>query len=943
MNAYRLLRRGRCSVGLGAAALLLAACAGAPPARQASAVLASLDSDTAHSALPAVPTPMDAPDPQSALDNYRALLDLDISPDIRLEAERRIADLKVRIADENGNTGNRSQQETAEAIAVYHRLLAMRPHAAGNDEILYQLARAEQNSGDTGAALRALGELTRDYPQSRLLMAAHYTRGEILFAEHEFRAAENEYAAAATSSGALLLPARYKLGWSLYKQGEYERSITAFLQLLDEVLPNPVSADPAEALKQVPPQQVDLLRDCLHVIDLSLYPLGGANAAGSYFDQHGEPRYSELIYNSLAASYLEKQQYSDAAHSYAAYITRHPESADAPFLQARILAAYSAGGFTDTLIAEEERYARTYAADAPYWNGRQVPAEILATLRRQFEELARYHHALAQKDPHGHAADYAVAAEWYRKILRDFPQDAQAAAINQLLADALLDSGQLRAAAEEYTHTAYDHPRNAQSAAAAYAAAQTYERYLRSAPTAEHDDALRLAADSAQRFATEFPEHPQALTALTRAAENWQALGAQEQAIAAAQQVVAAQPAAAVAQQRSAWAVLANAEFALGHYAAAERADSALLPLLGNDAQQSREVREQLAASIYKQGEAARAAGDLATAAASFARVASAAPGASITATADYDAAAAYIALQDWPHAENLLRGFRSAHPDNPLQMDVDRKLAVVYQQGNKGGAAADTYARIAADTAQPASARQEAAWQAAQLYDQAKDTPAAAHAYQLYAEHYPLPFEQLLTARERIAELARHDSDGRAYDAALHALLDLDDTAGSARNERSRALAARASLELGRRQAAAADHVTLVLPLQEHLTQRRHATEAALELLRRAADYGYSDITTAADYEIGALYHALSRALLASQRPANLRGEALEQYNLLLEEQAEPFDEKAIAAHELNLQRVADNLYDEWVARSVAALAELAPAQYGKQERRDTVYDSLR
>ena len=59
--------------------------------------------------------------------------------------------------------------------------------------------------------------------------------------------------------------------------------------------------------------------------------------------------------------------------------------------------------------------------------------------------------------------------------------------------------------------------------------------------------------------------------------------------------------------------------------------------------------------------------------------------------------------------------------------------------------------------------------------------------------------------------------------------------------------------------------------------------------------------MTTAANYEIAELYHALSKDLYASERPAELNTDELEQYDILLEEQAFPFEEEAIELHEKN------------------------------------------
>ena len=66
-----------------------------------------------------------------------------------------------------------------------------------------------------------------------------------------------------------------------------------------------------------------------------------------------------------------------------------------------------------------------------------------------------------------------------------------------------------------------------------------------------------------------------------------------------------------------------------------------------------------------------------------------------------------------------------------------------------------------------------------------------------------------------------------------------------------------------------------------------------------KAADYGVAEVTTAANYEIAELYHSLSKDLFASERPKELSKDELEQYDILLEEQAFPFEEEAIELHE--------------------------------------------
>jgi hypothetical protein len=238
---------------------------------------------------------------------------------------------------------------------------------------------------------------------------------------------------------------------------------------------------------------------------------------------------------------------------------------------------------------------------------------------------------------------------------------------------------------------------------------------------------------------------------------------------------------------------------------------------------------------------------------------------------------------------------------------------------------------------------RADAAWLAATLYDKSASPVLAMQAYEYYLTQFPQPLDRSLDARRRLADIAQNElHDGARYRHWLQEIVQADSLAGAGRSDASKLMAAQASLELGRLEAATARAQALTLPLQKSLAQRKTATEAAIATLSRAASYGYADVTTAATFELGTVYRDFGKAILNSARPANLNGEELEQYVLLLEEQAYPFEEKAIEAHEANLQRLRQGLWNDWIHKSAGALAELAPAKYGKHDQRETSYESL-
>jgi len=58
-----------------------------------------------------------------------------------------------------------------------------------------------------------------------------------------------------------------------------------------------------------------------------------------------------------------------------------------------------------------------------------------------------------------------------------------------------------------------------------------------------------------------------------------------------------------------------------------------------------------------------------------------------------------------------------------------------------------------------------------------------------------------------------------------------------------------------------------------------------------------------------------------------------MQEYESALEETAFPFEEKAIAIHEKNLELLASGVYNAWTDKSLARLAQLMPGRYAKPE----------
>jgi tetratricopeptide (TPR) repeat protein len=517
--------------------------------------------------------------------------------------------------------------------------------------------------------------------------------------------------------------------------------------------------------------------------------------------------------------------------------------------------------------------------------------------------------------------------------LTSFPDDPESAVTNFLLGDTLFESRQYLSAAKEYEHTAYGYPRHDKAAAAGYAALVAYGKHEETQSGESKAAVHSQSVDSSLRFAATFPEHPESGQVLSNAATDLYAAKDYPRAMGAAESLLARQPPVDAAKQRIAWTVIANANFDQGVFDKAETAylrAEALMP--PNDPQHA-VIVERLAASIYRQGELKSQNGDSAGAVEDFLRVAKSAPGSTVRTNADFDAAALLITNKQWDRAIEVLEGFRRNFPKSPLQADVTRKLAVAYSESNHPAKAAVEFQRIAETAEEGPEVQREATLQAAALYEKAGDTAQSRAMLEAFVKHFPQPLNPAMEAREKLRQIAAQGQDHERENFWLRDIIGADRAAGAQRTDRSRALAAKATLKLAIPVRDEFMRIKLVAPLKKTLSEKRKAMEAAVKAYTQAADYQVAEVTTAATFESAELYRQLGKDLMSSQRPKNLSKDELEQYDVLLEEQAFPFEEEAIKLHEVNAARSKEGTYDEWVQKSFAALAELNPGRYRKVE----------
>lgn len=867
----------------------------------------------------------------AAMHHYQAFLDETPDNVYVPEALRRLADLHLANEQDALMDGRELAAGESKAAQLYAELLERFPDHERNDSALYQLARAHEQTGEPEPAMQALTRYADNYQAADKYDETQFRRGEYLFVRRDYPGAEAAYQAVLDKGAAsdFHQQALYKIGWARFKQNRYRDALHAYLALLDENIGDLSSATLPEDMQRAKKER---LNDTLRAVSLSFSYLGSTNDVRDYFRAQGQRNYEPLVYAKLAALHLSKERFTDAAETYRLFADVHPQHREAPLFQSRVIDVYKKAGFSERVLEEKQAFIEHYVPSSNYWK-QHDPAEspdVLKQVQRHLRDVARHYHALAQQQKK--PAIWASAGHWYKLYLQSFPDSKQAPYMNFLYAELLTSSGQHGLAAVQYERTAYEYDTHEKTAEAGYAALLAYQKHEPALKGNAKVEWHRRGIASALRFAEANPQHKQTLAVRTLAAQQLFVLKEYAAAIAAAQPVTE-NPKAPKDLQLSCWTVIAHAQFDRADYLRAELAYRQVLARTGRKDKQRNKLQEKLAASIYKQGEQEKAAGNLAGAAEHFLRIASVLPNSSINVTAQYDAAAAYIALQQWPTAIRILEQWRRANPKHKLQADVTRKLAVLYSENKQPLRAAGEFERIAASEKDPAL-RREAAWTTAGLYQQAGRDQQAIAAWKRFVKQFPQPVEQVMEAQFKLVSLYEKNNVPTKQRYWQKQIIATDRKAGRQRSERTRFLAAHAQLALVAPNHAAYRQVQLKEPLQRNLKLKKKYMQATIKGYKDAAAYKVADVTTQATFHIGELYGEFGKALMESERPRNLNAEELEQYDILLEEQAYPFEEKAITVHETNAQRIADGLYDAWVRKSMSTLAELMPVRYDKQEK---------
>lgn len=867
-------------------------------------------------------------------------------------------------------------------VEFYKDLLERMPAAESRAEIYYELAKNYDLLTQKEDSIAALKTLADKYPTTPHLTEVRFRLGEDAFAKNRFLEAEAYYAKVLEDSKSNFYdPALYKRAWSLYRAAEFEAAVPLFFSYAEKIWVKP----------QKTKQEEESLQNSLDVISLSFIQQDGARSLNAYFDKVGEKFYESIIYNRLAKTYIDKKIYKEAAETYAAFIERHPLDPDAPELSSAIINTYDLGGFPSLVVSAKEKFVEHYDVNSAYWkqSSPETQARLRPTLEGHIIDLAKHYHATAQQN--GLATDYEKAAKWYRAHLALNPKEEDAIVVNQLLAEVLYSAKNYKDAIVEFEKTAYGYTSNTKANDAAYFALLSYQEWdkqlaadatarkqivpQRVASTLKFAEAFPQDAntsvvmqgliqfiyenykeydDTAKQLSTDIEKQVTRIVA-TLPQEKSSGLMVQgltnlylnfkdyESAVRTARALLAIEPPVDETLRLEAATVIADAQFDKGNLEEADKAYQQVLAFNIKDVKQKSRYQDRLATTYYRQAEKLRDDKNPEQASQIFLKAAEVASDAKLKATADFDAADVLYKAEKYAEAIPVLIAFKAKHPDNPLAQDMLEKLAFAYEKSGDLASAAQQFQAIALrdQKKNPAAAR-EAVWAAAETYEKAKQPEQALKIYQQVIADSTNPVDLRAEAYNRMYTYYDKNNLSTEAQTTLKGIAQFYDKLGDKAPPRVKYLGAMAHFKLAQPVYDAFAALPLTQPLKASIAPKKKAMQTAINAYNKVASIGVAEFTTAANYQQALIYQKLSADLMASEKPKGMDELVLEQYTLLLEEQAEPFNQKAIEIYKANANLVKQEVYDGFVQKSFNALAELEPGRYKKSEQIEDAIDEI-
>lgn len=861
---------------------------------------------------------------------YVKLFENSTSPDVKIDALNRINNLSAKYGISGKKLNIDRVKQSQVLLESYEAIVDSGIFYERMDELLYQTGKATTFTGNSQDAIKRLKLLVGLYPNSPLVDESMFRIAEAHFQLGEYAEAEAQYKKllAFGVSDEFHAQAKFKLAWSVFRQDRYDEAAKHAFSVLDSYK----ALQGAITLAELDLDDADLVEDTLRLLAIQFSKEDSAKSIMATQVAQGTEAYAYLLHNALLQLYLSQDRFEEAAIVASSYAGAYNTEFIAYDMALNAIKAYKKGEFEIQTWNAKQDFVANFGIDSHYWAQlknaqRDIVRPHLALYGQELAHL--YYVRMGQRRGKPEHRDFALrSADYYLMLTRLNPSDENNGGFVFLAAEAQRDIGEFKKAIQLYERSGFDEPIHNDSQRAAYASVLSYDEWSREIKNTSPQMVAGKRANIL-RYAQTLPEDSETPELLAYLANAYFEEGNLQSAADTATRVISAQQTKNATRYAS-LLVKAHSHYGLSQYAQAETDYSlALRDELTSRRGLQKDLSERLALTIFRQAEQAEDAG---VSAELYLRVVDLVPSASLVPQALFNAATKQLEVSSLTSAISSLTFLQNTYPEHELYNDATEKLIYAYEQNGEWLSAADKLKEWSAlHKSRNPRVASNALFQSAEYYQKSGMGVQATESYQRFVAEYPSEFGLNIEALDRIAQHYQ-PSDRSRYAQSLKRLVDYEASNKRKRTARSASLAAQASFTLTEPLIELFENTKLEGSLKKALRTKKSLLDKAVKALQTVANYDIQEWQSAATHQTASLYRVLAKDLLNSERPSGLSALELEQYDILLEEQAYPFEEKALEVFAINRDKVSDGLYDEWIAKSFVALAEMNPTRYRRQ-----------
>ncbi|UCG38034.1 MAG: tetratricopeptide repeat protein [bacterium] len=837
--------------------------------------------------------------------------------DYMAEASFRLAELLFDTERERIRSILETQGDTAsvipdfsEAIEAYRVVIENFPEHPLAEDALYGMAYCFTEQGDQDRAAEGYARLVQTFPDTRYAVEIHMRLGEHYFTMEDMNQAIEHYLfVVQRGQWEYREKALYKLGWCYYNRDDYDQAIDTFFSIIDLDIQRTTTGE-------------NLLNESMDIIARAYAESGGTPALVRRLEKRGPDPTSPLILLKLANLYRERSFYPEAIGTYRTYVNRYPAGRDLPAVLQHLVESYHVYG--DLLASlEVSETLKDHIGPGTPWYSVASAEERSSAVALVLENLATSAgRRRARSQTGGREAELLQA-------LADLTA-YEAMAVSGTPCDTGYLKGIVLTELDRYPEAAASLNTLAQQEQCSDIAAKailTSVAFQISTYEGLGKVDLPLLQGSVELLTTVAGERQEASRSILALGEITLNLEDPSGARAHFSRVIREYPDSPEAGK--ARMLIARTFFKEGEFrqAAAWFKESWRKAV---EDRESAEAKRLHVYSLFKHAESLSASGKATEAAERFEAIYDQFPEADVAQVSLYNAGKIYKSIGLERKATSLFETLAASYTESEFASEALQMSVLILEALGDPVRAADDSMVLASRT--EGRERAEALLKAAQLYSAGNAPARAASTRSAYIAQFPEPMEELTRQTHLLGRDLEALGDWPGAQAAFERTIALGkkgkDPSGIA------GWAARSQLRIAENSFSRYDAYHLQPPVEDTILRKRELLQDVIRKFVAAGSYRTADVITASNYFIGRALELFKEDILSSPRPGGFNDAELEEYELLLQEMAYPFEEKALEAYRVNVTRaVSLEILDPWIEKTYERLAELAPWAYQREE----------